>query len=108
MPTVPRRVAPHINPYSRPHPIESESIVERATKAARDAWEEATGRTPALSQDEAWAVTIRAAISAMREPTEEMVAAGEKVVDDQYDHYDPGKFYGVGDLWPRMIDAALK
>lgn len=85
--------------------MESESIVERATKAARDAWDEATGRTPALSQDEAWAVSIRAAISAMREPTGPMAHAAAKHAEAwrARSHLD-----WFSDMMSDAIDAALK
>lgn len=49
----------------------------------------------------------RAALSALREPTEEMVRAGETVVDNQFDPWDPGKFLGVDDAWRAMVGAAL-
>lgn len=62
------------------------------------------------SVDRLWPECVkdaRAAIEAMREPTEAMVKAGERVVDDHFDHWDPGRFHGIGEAWNAMVDAAL-
>ena len=46
----------------------------------------------------------RAAVEAMREPTEEMKAAFDKDVDDWFDH----QIHDDHHLYKCMIDAALK
>ena len=48
----------------------------------------------------AWVVEARAAIAAMREPTEEMVDAGWQTSDDVV-------WMALKEAWPAMIDAAL-
>ena len=52
-------------------------------------------------------ILARAALEAIRVPSRAMVEAGQKVVEDQFDHWDPGMFHGCDDAWRAMIDKAL-
>lgn len=54
------------------------------------------------SQREYWLDTARAAIEAMREPTEEVYQAGREVAMGK-----PGTLDGVKERWKYMVDAAL-
>ena len=66
--------------------------------------ETANGCTPDEQRDY-WREKARAAIGAMREPTEAMVLAGYNALME----WDArtGEDYGIGEVWRAMIDAAL-
>lgn len=93
MASVPRRVAPHINPYSRPHPMESESIVERVYDAIRPYLHDDIGAREATK-------AARAAISAMRTPDMNAVLAVSRKYSLQPSIVDL--------IWTELHDDALK
>ena len=77
------------------NPESTSSMAERVGQAIADE----VIKRESINADE-WPIIARAAIAAMREPTERMVEAGESADS-----------VGMGaprDVWPAMIDAALK
>jgi hypothetical protein len=70
----------------------SENMIERVAKAMRAE----SGGKPF-----SWENAARAAIEALRQPTEEMIEAGDMVLDSEYFSGEPV------DVWRAMIDATL-
>ena len=91
---------------------ETETMVERVARAIYEARAVHFGEPPRNPpvRDERWELCIsyaRAAIAAMRTPTEEMVAEGAGV--DFWNSGDGKSTTGnVVVIWPAMIEAALK
>lgn len=88
-----------------------ESMVERVARAICDGrWdaehfnETANGEEPE-EQREYWRGIARAAIEAMREPTDAMVEAGFDAGDDTVQGYSENA--DPQDTWQSMIDAAI-
>lgn len=81
-----------------------DSMIEKVAKAMAEPymW---VARTPAALKREPWREFIpaaRAAIEAMREPTEAMVQAGESQMEPTDDRH-----HIVSNVWQSMIDATL-
>lgn len=75
-----------------------EDMVERVAKALHAGSDSPTEWFDYETDREYWRDQARAAIAAMREPTEAMCAAAEATGDHWY----------FDDSWAAMIDAALK
>lgn len=81
---------------------------EMIDRVARDVKTALLAKTGGTLPDELFNVIARAAITAMREPTKEMEAAGEDL-DDWGVPSDPGSGNASAlSHWVAMIDAALK
>ena len=74
-------------------------MIERVAKAIHKVTHDDKWPTCNFCKDAA-----RAAIEAMRQPTEAMIGAGR----DATINNDPLAYPDVEDTWPAMIDAALK
>ena len=84
-------------------------MVERVARAVYEVapigvrlWEDAPGATR-----DHWCRVARAAIAAMREPTEKMVMAGGVQLLNRGE-YEPTAADGANDIWCAMIDVELK
>lgn len=58
--------------------------------------------------EEVWTRAARAAIAAMREPTEDMLAAGARVITERNGDIAPEAEWLARLAWPVMIQTALK
>lgn len=88
-------------PDQMPEMVErvARAVMEADDRASAEAEGAANGYPPAISD---WAVFVaRAAIAAMREPTEAMRLAGEQVGDYPWDGSKPNRIFTA------MIDAAI-
>ncbi len=70
------------------------TMVERVSRALR----KSVDRHEVRLLDEQWNELARVAISAMREPTEAMLACEQRFLSEEL---------GYAEIWRRMIDAAL-
>lgn len=84
-------------------------MILRAAKAAMERylagqrWDETPGATRA-----AWEAAMRAAITAMRDPTEEMCEAGAAYYHDNYQPGHAKEQTTAPDIWQSMIDKVLE
>jgi len=84
----------------------SEEMVERVARALIDA--DSTMEGYHESHIEAKRKYACAAIKAMRDPTEEMIAAGRDANDEYASEVAPCSSFRALDSWRAMIDEALK
>jgi hypothetical protein len=83
----------------------SETMVERVEKAVRSAFTDAELNNPRISFEQLTSILTRAAIEAMRQPTEAMIAEGESAAS--FGIGKPTDDEAVTRVWQCMIDAAL-
>lgn len=80
-------------------------MIERVAVAVRTAFTDAELNNPRISFEELTDILARAAIEAMREPTETMILPGY----DALMEWDArtGEDNGIADIWSAMVDSAL-
>ena len=82
----------------------SESMAERVAAAIKKSHDVECGELGTTMDEKTASWLARAAIQAMREPTEEMIAAGERPFDEPFTG---GRLTPASAVYESMIDAAL-